>query len=112
MPDSLRLIPFDFEKGDLGSKLTAHGFDLGKKTCFNWLGVTCYLTPNAIQDTLNDVTGIACPGSEIVFDYLADECSIPKRQRSLSIRLKEYVGKLGEPMITSFDPDFINLGLL
>ena len=103
-PDRLKLIPFDFEKDDLSDRLTAHGFDPEKRSFFNWLGVTYYLSRDALQDTLNKVTGITCPGSEIVFDYLAETNSIPEDERSLALRLKHYVGRLGEPMITVFDP--------
>ena len=104
LPDSLHLIPIDFEKDDLADRLTAHGFEPGRRSFFNWLGVTYYLSRDAIQDTLDKVSGITCPGSEIVFDYLAEANSIPEEERSLAIRMKNYVGKLGEPMITSFDP--------
>lgn len=104
LPDSLRLIPIDFEKDDLADRLAAHGFDPGKRSFFNWLGVTYYLSRDAIQDTLNQVAGITSPGSQIVFDYLAETNSIPEGERPLAVRMKNYVGKLGEPMITSFDP--------
>ncbi len=78
LPDSLRLIPIDFEKGDLADRLTAHGSDPEKRPFFNWLGFTYYLSKDAIQETLNKVAGITCPGSEIVFDYLAETNSIPE----------------------------------
>lgn len=104
LPDSLRLIPIDFEKDDLADRLTAHGFVPEKRSFFNWLGVTYYLSRDAIQDTLDQVAGITCPGSEIVFDYLAETTGIPEKERALALRLKDYVGRLGEPMITSFDP--------
>ncbi|MDE2729064.1 MAG: class I SAM-dependent methyltransferase [Gemmatimonadota bacterium] len=104
LPDSLRLIPIDFEKDDLADRLTAHGFDPEKRSFFNWLGVTYYLSRDAIQDTMNKVAGITCPGSEIVFDYLAETNSIPEDERPRALSMKNYVGKLGEPMITSFDP--------
>jgi len=104
LPDSLRLIPIDFEKDDLAERLTAHGFDPAKRSFFNWLGVTYYLSRDAIQDTLDKVAGITCPGSEIVFDYLAEPNSIPEDERPRAQSMKNYVGKLGEPMITSFDP--------
>ncbi len=103
-PERLRLIPIDFETDDLSEKLTDHGFDPDSRSFFNWLGVTYYLSREAIRDTLNHVAGIACPGSEIVLDYLADPDSIPEKERSLAVRMKDYVGRLGEPMITSFDP--------
>ena len=109
-PDRLRLISIDFEKDSLADRLTAHEFDPEKRSFFNWLGVTYYLSREAIRDTLSHVAEIACPGSEIVLDYLADTDSIPEEQRSLAIRMKDYVGKLGEPMITSFDPAGVATG--
>ncbi len=41
----------------------------------------------------------------MVFDYLAGTEYLPESERSASSHLKNYVGKLGEPMISSFDPD-------
>ena len=48
---------------------------------------------------------VAGPASEMVFDYLAETECIPEAERSTASHLKGYVGKLGEPMITSFDPE-------
>ena len=52
LPDSLRLIPIDFEKDDLADRLIAHGFAPEKRSFFNWLGVTYYLSPGC--DTGHD----------------------------------------------------------
>ena len=104
IPDRLNLVPFDFERGDLRSALTAAGFDLDSPSFFNWMGVTYYLTRAAILDNLERLADISSPGSEIVFDYLiAAEC-VPPEDRELFARLMGFVEKRGEPMISRFDP--------
>ncbi len=103
-PDNLRTIPIDFETERIIDKLTAHGFKPKERSFFNWLGVTYYLSRDAIQHTLNQVTEIACPGSELVLDYLADSNRIPEEERLRAERMKKYVNKRGEPMISPFDP--------
>ena len=44
LPASVRLVPIDFERGDLSSVLTAHGYRPADRTFFVWEGVTQYLT--------------------------------------------------------------------
>ena len=104
IPARLHLVPFDFERGDLRSALTAAGFDLGARSFFHWMGVTYYLTRDSILENLDRLAEIASSGSEIVFDYLiAAEC-VPPEDRDLFSRLMAFVEKRGEPMISRFDP--------
>ncbi|MCY4470269.1 MAG: SAM-dependent methyltransferase [Thiotrichales bacterium] len=103
-PDSLRFVPFDFEKGDLRAELVAAGLDPAGAVFFNWMGVTYYLTETAILDNLARLAEIGGPGTEVVFDYLiADEC-VPPEDRALFAAMMAFVGKRGEPMISRFDP--------
>ena len=103
-PDSLHFVPFDFERDDLRTELVAAGFDPAGAAFFNWMGVTYYLTRNAILDTLARLAEIGSAGSEVVLDYLiADEC-VPAEDRALFTAMMAFVGKRGEPMISRFDP--------
>ena len=54
----------------LAERLFASGYDEQRKTLFIWQGVTQYLTPAAVDDTLAFVAGHAGPGSSIIFDYM------------------------------------------
>ena len=63
-------VPVDFNKNVLSSCLSEAGFDRTLKTFFIWEGVTFYLTPTAVDDTLSFVTGNSGPGSSIYFDYM------------------------------------------
>ena len=103
-PDSLHFVPFDFERDDLRTELVAAGLDPAGAAFFNWMGVTYYLTRSAILDTLARLAEIGSAGSEVVLDYLiAHEC-VPAEDRALFAAMMAFVGKRGEPMISSFDP--------
>jgi len=103
-PDSLRFVPFDFEKGDLRAALVAAGLDPAKATFFNWMGVTYYLTRGAILDNLARLAEIGGPGTEVAFDYLIAAACVPQEDRVLFTAMMEFVGKRGESMISRFDP--------
>ncbi|WP_040517444.1 class I SAM-dependent methyltransferase [Gordonia neofelifaecis] len=67
--DSLRLAPVDFEAGQswLDAVVTA-GLDPDLPTVVSMLGVTMYLTREAISETLRAAASLA-PGSVTVFSY-------------------------------------------
>lgn len=52
IPKTLTFSPVDFEIQTLEDGLRREGFDTGKCTFFSWLGVTMYLTSDAISATL------------------------------------------------------------
>ena len=49
IPDNLVFVPVDFERQELGPALEEAGFALAEPAVFSWLGVTMYLTPDAID---------------------------------------------------------------
>ena len=103
-PDTLRFVPIDFEKDDLRTELVAAGLDPGRPSFFNWMGVSYYLTENAILDNLDRMADIGGPGAEVVLDYLiAAEC-VPPEDRALFDAMMAFVAKRGEPMVSRFDP--------
>jgi methyltransferase (TIGR00027 family) len=60
--------PVDFETQSLRGGLDASGFDGDRPTLFSWLGVTMYLTNDAVESTLRTVAACA-PGTEVVMEY-------------------------------------------
>src|SRR6266705_3364693 len=52
IPPNLTFVPIDFERTSLADALRAANFDFARKTFCSWLGVTQYLTPDAIRGTL------------------------------------------------------------
>jgi O-methyltransferase involved in polyketide biosynthesis len=72
---------------------------------FSWLGVTYYLSREAVFTTLCAIAGIAPPGSTVIFDYLdTDAFVLQKAAKNVRVMM-ETVQRLGEPMMTGFDPD-------
>jgi methyltransferase (TIGR00027 family) len=68
-PPSVRLVPFDFENGDLIGALTEHGYRHAMRTFFIWEGVTQYLSEDAVRATL-DALRAAASASRLVFTYV------------------------------------------
>ena len=69
VPDDLAFVPVDFTKDSLTERLTAAGFDPSVKSFFSWLGVTYYLSAEAIGKTLSELSSLCADGSTLVFDY-------------------------------------------
>lgn len=63
-------VPCDFEHDTLREKLLDSGFDPARPSLIVWLGVTAYLTRDALDATLADLASLCAPGSRLVFDYL------------------------------------------
>src|SRR5262249_45701299 len=102
-PPNLVFVPLDFEKQSLIESLRTCGYRTEGAGFFSWLGVTPYLTQDAIFDTLRILASMAS-GTEIVFDYppltalLDDEC------RQIWELIVKVVAAVGEPFLTTFEP--------
>jgi methyltransferase (TIGR00027 family) len=96
-----RFVGVDFERATLVEALDAAGFDWTAPTLFSWLGVTMYLTTDAIETTLQTV-GKCGAGSEVVFSY-----GLPEGHRdALGQTFAEVFGAIaassGEPFASFF----------
>ena len=69
IPDNLTFVPVDFTKDSLRERLIAAGFNPSAKSFFSWLGVTYYLSAEAIDTMLSALFSICADGSTLVFDY-------------------------------------------
>jgi methyltransferase (TIGR00027 family) len=103
-PESLVYVPVDFENQRLAERLIANGFQAHQPTFFSWLGVTMYLSHEAIHETLRFVAQSRISRSGIVFDYL----TLPPRYavlRRWGLRLlQRRVAAAGEPWRTFYEP--------
>jgi methyltransferase (TIGR00027 family) len=110
LPDNLTFVPFDFEKQTLAEGLLSVGYDPGKRTFFSWLGVTEYLTIEAVMATLRFIS-LAPKGSGVVFDYMLSPSLLTATQRSRFDALAQRVASAGEPWQTFFDPELLKKDL-
>jgi methyltransferase (TIGR00027 family) len=102
-------VAWNFESrplAELPSELARHGHDRTKPTCTIWEGVTMYLTPRAIDETLRCVRDYSVSGSRLVFNY-TDRARLdrPSFRDCVGARI---VAAVGETFRFGFDP--ITLG--
>jgi methyltransferase (TIGR00027 family) len=69
LPSQLRFVACDFESSSLPEALARSGFTHTEPCFISWLGVTQYLTREAISDTLHWAAGRPA-GSQIVLTFL------------------------------------------
>ena len=74
-PDNVRFVSVDFERDALAERLVAAGWRPDLSTFWSWLGVTMYLSDDAVMATLGFIARGA-PGTTIVMNYTVhdDEC--------------------------------------
>lgn len=72
VPPSAAFVPFDFAQEPahaLAGHLARAGFDPRRPALVSWLGVTMYLTREAVGQTLAAISGFP-PGTELVMEHL------------------------------------------
>ena len=102
LPPWLIFAPVDFEQDDVGEKLVSAGFQQNAPAFFTWLGVTPYLTQNAIGRTLDYISSIR--NSEVVFDYMEPPEGFSEELRQIEKARAEQLEKMGERSLSRFEP--------
>jgi methyltransferase (TIGR00027 family) len=102
VPASVALAPIDFERDDLGAVL-GQRVDTAAPVLFWWLGVTPYLTLDAITATLTVLGSLA--HSAVVLDHRAPNPDASPESRAWTERRQARVASVGEPWISQLTPD-------
>lgn len=100
VPDKLTFVPVDFTKDSLTERLIAAGFDPAAKSFFSWLGVTYYLSTEAIGKMLAELSSLCADGSTLVFDYPDENFFSAPEKRVQNTIMMANAG--GEPMQSAF----------
>ena len=100
VPDALTFVPVDFTKDNLAERLIAAGFDPSVKSFFSWLGVTYYLSAEAIDAMLSSLSELCADGSSLVFDYPDEDFFAAPEKRVQNTIMMAKAG--GEPMQSAF----------
>jgi methyltransferase (TIGR00027 family) len=103
VPTSLTFVPADFERDDLGNALRQAGFHADQAACVSWMGVTMYLTAEAVLATLRTVARFAV-GSCLCFDYRVPVAMLNPVERAINEVMEQQIAALGEPWLSNFDP--------
>ena len=112
VPEWLTFAGVDFERESFPDALVAAGFDPHQRSFVFWLGVSMYLTGQAMDETLAAVA--AWPGGgEIVFDYAEPPNEeLSERARAARNALAERVAAIGEPFIGLVEPGKLHARLM
>ncbi|HET7463044.1 MAG TPA: class I SAM-dependent methyltransferase [Longimicrobium sp.] len=100
IPPNVRFADVDFERETLSDGLSRCGADTAKRTFFSWLGVTQYLTRDAIEATLRTV--LSFPKRSVVvstFVQPSPDAASPAAQ------LAKGSASAGEPWLSYFTPE-------
>lgn len=103
VPPGTCYVPVDFGTDSLSDRLIESGFDQSRPAYVSWLGVSMYLTGDAISATLA-VIGTFAPGSELVVEYVLPETMRDARGQAYFDSVMPAVATLGEPWLTFFTP--------
>ena len=108
-PSHLAHVAHDFEQGPMTEALKTAGFDPDKRTFVLWLGVTPYLTEEAVYATLGELARWP-GGAEVVFDYAnpPDRDHRTPRRAPHHEQMAERVAASGEPFRCYFDTDALH----
>jgi methyltransferase (TIGR00027 family) len=103
-PASVVFVPIDFERQSLVEAVRDAGLEVEAPAFFSWLGVTPYLTRDAVMTTLRCVAQSFAAGSGIVFDYALERSCLTLLQRAVFDALAARVAAAGEPWLSAFEP--------
>ncbi|MEV7964872.1 SAM-dependent methyltransferase [Sphaerisporangium sp. NPDC088356] len=103
-PGAVTFVPLDFETESLLDHLVHHGFDPSRPAFVSWLGVTMYLTREAIGQTLAVIGGLA-PGTEVVADSMLPEDLRDEAGQAYVEAVMPVSAGGGEPWLTFLGPD-------
>ncbi|MBX3485931.1 class I SAM-dependent methyltransferase [Phenylobacterium sp.] len=107
VPEHLRLVPVDFEAGaSWWDRIAAAGFDARRPALVSSLGVSMYLTREAVLATLRQVAGLA-PGSILALSFLLPLDLVEAEEQPMRQATEAMAQAAGTPFVSFFAPDEI-----
>jgi methyltransferase (TIGR00027 family) len=106
VPESLRLVPVDFETTSWWDGLLANGFDADKSAVVASLGVSMYLTREATAETLRQSATLA-PGSTFAMTFMRPVELVPVDEQAMHRATDAAARASGTPFISYYAPEDI-----
>lgn len=105
IPNWLHFVPVNFESKEVWwDKLIENGFDPSKPAIVTSIGVSMYLTREAVKDSLKQILQLA-PGSKFIMTFMLPiELVNPEDQPGYQMSLKG-AERSGTPFISFFNPE-------
>jgi methyltransferase (TIGR00027 family) len=107
VPSNVVYHAVDFEKTTLREALPAAGVDVNAPVFFSWLGVTMYLTEDAVDQVLHTVAALP-RGTELVLTFATPPDPLEEPAR---LSFAQQAADVGEPWITFFTPEALEARL-
>jgi len=101
VPDGLVFVSVDFERQGLYERLADSGFDFDRAAVVSWIGVTMYLTREAIDSTLA-VLARCAPGSRVVLTYNQPRSALSGPSAEIGATFAALAAELGEQFVSLF----------
>jgi methyltransferase (TIGR00027 family) len=99
VPENAVFVPVNFETTTLRDALPKAGFDRAAPAFFSMLGVSQYLTEEALDETLTLVQEMV-PSSEIAFSFVPPDEALPDEEATLTRQFAQSYARIGEPSLT------------
>ncbi len=103
VPENVTFVPADFENGSLAAGLIRSGLDPAVPAFVSWLGVTMYLSTEAIGRPFAELALFA-PGSELVADYMLPAGMRDEAGNTYVELVGPSTAERGEPWLTFLSP--------
>jgi methyltransferase (TIGR00027 family) len=109
-PPNLEYVPFDFERQSLREELARYGFDEREPAFFSCLGLSQYLTGEAIDRIIVNIGSLPNKTTIVLSFVLPNECLIGN-DLLIAREGERWAALLGEPWLTYFRPEEIEARL-
>jgi methyltransferase (TIGR00027 family) len=106
-PANLVFVEIDFERQGLRDVLKESGFEFERRAVFSWLGVTMYLTRDAISQTLATIA-LGAAGTRVVLTYNQPNRMLDDHAVRLTSVLQPIAAGFAEPFVTFFTSEEID----
>jgi len=110
IPSNVTFVSTDFEGTSLSNHLRAAGLAFDTRTLCSWMGVTQYLTPDAVETTFRFVLSLPF-SSEIVFSFILPQTEIAGLEAQALLIAAQRSAEVGEPWLTRFRADELAMRL-
>ena len=100
-PPNLIFAPIDFERETLGEGLGTAGFDFDAPTVFAWIGVTMFLSLEAISSTLGLIAACAA-GTRVVLTYNQPQAALDGLGAQTQAAIARIAAGMDERELTGF----------
>jgi len=106
-PENLRFVAVDFERDDFVEKLRQAGFVAERHSLVVWMGVTYYLTAQAMTRALCQIHTLGAAGMRFACDYMLKEVVDGETRNRDALSKARAAARLGEPWLFGLNPAMV-----